>query len=213
MSLPGKLLLFAVLALLVSGAGLWISGGKKGEYSTSLVVDAHPSQVFPYLTDSERIKQWMNELTQIEELIPPQDDEGLPVPTKITSRVMVENGKNVVYQDEVIRFSKDKMISIQSSNDAKVITFIFLIEPHKKLKTKVDYRIKESNIGTGRIFAPLRKSTWQAKIEDDLQRLKELIEENETPLQAVPESPTPESSVAEPDVAPADNGSSTDEKL
>ncbi len=209
MSLPGKLLLLLVIGALVSGAGLWITGGKKGEYSTSLVIDAHPSQVFPYLTDSERIQSWMSDLEQIEKLIPPQDADGLPVPSTITSRVVVnENGKKTIYRDEVIRFTKDTMFSVQSSNDAEVITFIFILEPHNELKTKLDYRIKKSNIGMGRIFAPLQKSDWQARIEDEVRRLKKLIEDNEVPLQVAPEPPASESE-ADPNVEPVDDDAAT----
>jgi uncharacterized protein YndB with AHSA1/START domain len=183
MSLSAKILLFVIIIAVIGASSLWLLGGKKGEYSTSLIIDASPPQVFPYLTDADLLKQWLKGLAEVENLV--ENEEGAQA--LLTKRLMdFGDGRQVWFQDEVIRHETDELISIQSSSSNKVITAIFQLQSTPDDKTELKYRLKISNQSVGRFLAAFEKDDYQKRIENDARKLKELIES------------TPSSDVADP---------------
>jgi uncharacterized protein YndB with AHSA1/START domain len=180
MSLSAKLLLFCVIVAAIGASSLWLIGGKKGEYSTSLVINASPQQVFPYLTDAERLKQWLEGLAEVENLVETEDG----AQSQPTRRLMdFGDGKQVWFQDEVIRHESDAMISVQSSSSNKVITAIYQLQPTPDDKTELKYRLKTTNKSLGRLWAAFEKTDYQKRIENDARKLKELIESTANAVQ------------------------------
>jgi uncharacterized protein YndB with AHSA1/START domain len=180
MNTSTRITLFSLIVLGIVAGGLWIMGGKKNEFSTSLLIDAQPQQVFPYLTQPEQIKQWFAGLESVEAYVPSKPD----IPTRITTTTRVitsVGGGQTTYQDQVIRFEADSLLSIQSRNANEIITWIYELEPDKG-KTRLNYRVKTENRGIGRFMAPLQKTDLEPKIESDARSLKELIETNEPKL-------------------------------
>lgn len=202
MSLPAKLLIFLLIVAGVAATSLWIIGGKKNEYSTSLLINAQPQQVFPYLTQPEHLKSWIDGLTEVSELVKPPEEK-LPTPAVTTLRVFQnENGKQVRFQDEIIRFDPNKLVSVQSRNRSHVVTSIYQLELKDDNKTSLTYRVKKANRGIGRFFAPLNQANIQEQMENDARRLKELVEKNQTPdsengLDSAADDSTPQSETGE----------------
>ena len=180
MSLPTRLLIIFVIVAGIAASSLWIIGGKKNEYSTSLVIDAQPQQVFPYLTQPDHMKSWIEGLTEVSELVKPPEKD-LPAPPVTTARVMrTEGGKQIRYQDEIIRFDPHKLVSVQSRNPSQVVTAIYQLEAKEDDKTSLTYKVKTKNRGIGRLLAPLNTPDIQLQMEQDARRLKELVEKNES---------------------------------
>lgn len=178
MSLPAKLLITLLIVAGVAASSLWIIGGKKNEYSTSLVIDAQPQQVFPYLTQPDLLKSWIDGLAEVSELVKPPEEK-LPSPAVTTPRVFRSaNGKQIRFQDEIIRFDPDKLVSVQSRNGSHVITSIYQLELKEDNKTSLTYRVKTANRGVGRFLAPLNSTNIQEQMENDARSLKELVEKN-----------------------------------
>ncbi len=182
MSSFSRFLFYAAIVVLICAAGLWILGGKKNSFSTTITITAPPEQVFPYLTQPELLTQWIDGLAYVEELVP-NEVEGLPSRATRTDRVMEQGGSQVRFEDEVIRYEQNSMISIQSSNHVSVVTSIFVLEPLEDSTTKLEHRVKTSNVGLGRLLAPLRSSDLQSSSRDNLLRLKKLIEESSNDLE------------------------------
>lgn len=175
MSRLTRFLLFLVVTTLVATAGLWILGGKKTDFSTSISIAAHPSQIFPYLTQPEQLKQWMTGLEQVDEILPIPKGEYAPVAD--THRTLVDpSGRLSQFRDTVIRFTPDELISVQSTNSLIVLTSIFQLEIKAPRQTSITYQVKSMPVGLGRLLAPLRTSDLQKQIVDDVRRLKELVE-------------------------------------
>ena len=175
MSRLTRFLLFLVVATLVAVTGLWILGGKKTEFSTRVSIAAHPSQIFPYLTQPEKLKQWLTGLEQVDEILPIPKGEYSAVPD--THRTVVDStGRKTQFQDNVIRFTPDELISVQSSCSTVVLTSIFQLELKASQQTLTTYQVKSMPIGIGRLLAPLKTSDVQKQIVDDARRLKELVE-------------------------------------
>ena len=94
-----KFLLFLVIAMGITIGCLWFLGGKKQEYSTVVSINASTDQIYPYLTEPERIKKWKSELVEIRLL-----QEGpIELGSKSVSTLQF-NGTTKVFNDEVIRF-------------------------------------------------------------------------------------------------------------
>jgi carbon monoxide dehydrogenase subunit G len=209
MSPLSKFLLFSAIALIVIVAGLWISGGKKDEYSAKIEINAQPSQIFPYFIDPEKAKAWMSGLEQIDEPLPLT--EGYNNPPELMRTVVDTKGNRVSYNDTVIRFTLNEILTVQSNASGTVHTTIFQLEPLNQERTQFSYFVKTSYNGLARLMAPLHTSKLQDRINTDVRRLKELVEKNEPPLpqretmEAI--DPPEETSSAPEDAAAANDGS------
>ena len=181
MTFLNKCLLFLAIVAFVGGASLWILGGKKNQYAASLEIDSLPHQIFPYLTQPDRLKQWIDGLEDVGRYTPQIETE-LPTPPKKTKRVMKIAGKNTRFDDQVIRYRDGKLLSVQSSNENMILTSIFQIERQPTGKSIFSYEIKTTNQSLGRFLAPIQKTELQSRVESDVQRLKELVEKNEPKL-------------------------------
>lgn len=164
-----------VLIAVIGCAAIWIYGGKKQHYETSLTINATPSQVFPYLTDVERMKQWVDGLMEVEPINELVQVEGAK------NRVTVNaNGKMVEFEDEVLRYQQDKLLSVRWKNSVVVTTSIYKLEPKSELQTDFRFTVKTTNLGIGRFLAPFAADDTQSRIEKDAQALKKLIENRVT---------------------------------
>jgi uncharacterized protein YndB with AHSA1/START domain len=178
MSFSTRLLIFVVIFIAIGGASLWILGGKKTDYSTSVTINATPQQIFPYLTQPELLTEWVNGLEQVEPLIP-NEDENLPSSASTTTRVIELDGKRLRFEDEVMRFEQDKLLSIRSSNHLTMVTAIFELAAVDRFSTELNYRVRSTNLGIGRFLAPFQKTDQQSRIADEALRLKKLVEQSE----------------------------------
>ena len=183
MSTLGKIGLSSLLVVAIVGAALWILGGKQAEYSTALSIDAPPEAIFPFLTQPEHLKNWTTGLNEVSEFLPTPKVDGIASgPIQKTARVVTTpDGSQVRYEDRVIRFEKNQSISVQSSNAQQVLTYIYQLEPRDG-QTFLSYRLKTSNSGTGRFLAPLSKSDFQDRLDNDIRKLKTLVESSPLPI-------------------------------
>jgi uncharacterized protein YndB with AHSA1/START domain len=171
MSQSFKFLLSLIVIALTIAAALWIMGGKRLSYSTSLLIDAPPSAVFEYLTDAELMKQWKGGLIEVELI------DGSPAQIGAKSRIVMESGgKQITFDDEVIRFEKDAYFSVNAKNRMVTITSIYRLEPKQDGKTSFTYVVKKVHHGLGKFIAPFVGDPDEEKITGDIQRLKDLVE-------------------------------------
>ena len=170
-----KLVLTLLIAVTVGVSGLWITGGKKAEYSTALEIEGAPEVIFSYLTEPKRLKGWMTGLLMVGPFKVNEVTELNTPHRETTLRLVAIDGQQVQYQDDVIRFEQDKAITVQSTNSSVVLTAIFRLEPTGD-QTKLTYRVTTRNHGIGRLLAPLSKSSVQTRIESEIRNLKALVE-------------------------------------
>ena len=174
MSVSAKLALWVPIIIVVIAIGLWLAGGKKQEYSAAIQIDANPDIVFAYLTEPEKHKSWITGLAHVEKLESNTDETGASKRIT-TSRVISIDGKESRFEDSVIRFEPDESLSVQSSNRNQVITSIYLLEPRDS-QTYFTYRVITLNRGISRILAPLRSDKTQDQVDEDIRKLKQLVE-------------------------------------
>lgn len=211
MSPLSRLLMFLSIALVVAVAGLWISGGKKEEYSAKITIGRRPSQIFPYLVEPAKLKGWMTGLEQIDQPMPP--DSNYTTPPDLLRTVVSPNGKRVQFKDLVIRYTPDEILTIQSSASGTVQTTILQLEPVDARSTRFSYHVKVSNNSLARLMAPLQVSKLQERVSADVQKLKALVEKEQPQLPDLgppaetkkaiekPAEPSPAIDLAAPDVS------------
>jgi len=177
MNLLNRFFLFFVVGLLVVLAGLWIAGGKEEKYTAVIEIDASVSQVFPYLIEPNKLTQWVTGLTQVDKPLPPPDNPSL-APALIRT---VTNGKGsaTVFQDTVIRYTQDEMLSIRSSAGGLTYTLVYQLEPTEPGKARLTHTVLVSFSGLERFTAPILGNNLQEQVVADVRRLKELVEQNE----------------------------------
>jgi hypothetical protein len=186
MSPLSRILLFMSIAVVVVVAGLWISGGKKEEYSAKIEISAKPSQIFPYFIEPEKIKGWMSGLEEIDVPVPPKEDYASP--PELIRTVVDPDGKRIRYNDLVIRYSQNEILTVQSSATGTTQTSILQLEPIDSKTTKFSYFVKVTHNGVSRLIAPLQTSKLQDRVNADVQKLKGLVEKNEPELPDEPET-------------------------
>ncbi len=183
MNTSTKLGLWILTIAGITTAALWMIGGKEGEFSTELTINASPETVFPYLVEPDHLKNWNSGLVDVARYdAPPQEQTLGPPAIKKTNRTISIDGKQVQFDDQVIRFEENKLLSIQSTNSNAIRTAIFRLEP-KGSVTQVTYRVKAVNCGFGRIMAPLQSDSTKLRIDNDILQLKELVEGTRATIQ------------------------------
>lgn len=175
MSANARLLFFLTFMVVIGGAGLWITGGKKADYSTSIEINATPQQVFPFLVEPDLMVGWIDGLKQVGPLIPDENDNRPSSETR-TPRVLEKDGRTIRFEDQVIRFQPDESISIQSFNATRRLTTTYQLEQKSASMTKVKIRVHDSNLGLGRLLAHVTDFAVQDQIEDEALKLKALVE-------------------------------------
>ena len=147
-----KFLLFLVIAMGITVGCLWFLGGKKQEYSTVVSINASIDQVYPYLTEPERMKKWKSELVEIRLL----QDGPVELGSKSVSTLQF-NGTTKVFNDEVIRFQENEVFTVRSQAPDVIFSSIFKLE-NESGKTGLSYQVKLTNRGLNRLMAPLQDS-------------------------------------------------------
>lgn len=161
---------------MIAGSSLWLIGSKKKEYSAAIQIDAAPEVVFTFLTDPEKHKSWVSGLSHVETLTDTSDDSSASQRV-VGARVVEHGGKQERFEDEIIRFESNSLLSVQSRNSGQVMTSIYQLEPRDG-QTYFNYRVIKQYRGLERLLSPLQKDETQAIIDGDVRKLKDCVETN-----------------------------------
>lgn len=160
----------------------WIMGGETGKYSTSISIDASPDDVFPYLTDGEKINKWASDVVSVDSF---DEDDSV-----IRKRVVRQEDENVLWEDSILRFQtavedddekNDFSISIQSRNGGFTNTYFFYLKDNEVSGTNLEYRVTQSASGIDRFFFSFREDDTKAKITAEVTKLKSIVESEVEP--------------------------------
>jgi uncharacterized protein YndB with AHSA1/START domain len=173
------IVLVALCALLaVAVVGLFLASRRRdaGVNDVTLEIKRPPAQVFPWLTEGDRARQWIGGLEQIEPLT-----EG-PLRVGLKERAVVVLGsERMTLEMEVVGFEEGRRIRYQVTG---------LDRPSIGFTEIVDFSVEPSETGTRfrafgrmryhrrllRLFEPLMTRRAQRKFQEDAQRLKTLVE-------------------------------------
>lgn len=141
---------------------------------TKIVVEIaqSPTKVYSYLTESEKMKQWIGGLKKIT----PLTRTGLNVGAKAEMLLELPDGKYNI-TSEVLAFEPDRMIAIKAfMPDGFDETIVYRLEPvgsSTRLTFEGETELKN---WIAQIMAPLWWPDAEKKLQADLERLKRLAE-------------------------------------
>jgi uncharacterized protein YndB with AHSA1/START domain len=161
-------------------AGLWVAGLRPGHgrLVTEVVIDRPAPQVFRWLTEDERVKNWISGLEEVRPVSAPAD--GGEVGKKF-HLVDVYKDEHVEMEMTVTKFEKDRALSILVSsvgdpNNGFTETGDYtLSEQNGKTRLRFDVQTKYFGL-LPRLFEPLITPQAKEKVQDDFRRLKSLAE-------------------------------------
>ena len=156
--------------LLVASGVLWVMGGKTFIHQAQVPTSATPAEVFTHVTQSELIPQWADKVSRVE----PLTEGGHKVGAK-AKIVVVENGKEFVFYDEVTASEQDQFVATHITSDMFTAdNRITINEENGGVLVRSNLAVKYS--GVWRLLAPFMEGAVQEKVEGDLERLKKLLE-------------------------------------
>jgi uncharacterized protein YndB with AHSA1/START domain len=165
-----------VLAVVV----LWLVGMRPSHdhIVAEIRIDRPAPQVFRYLTDDDLVKKWIGGLAEIKSLSVPKD--GGQVGRKYQVGEVYE-GRRVDMEMTVIHFEQDRLLSlvIRSMGDpsnAFTETGDYTLAD-KDGKTLLRFEVKTQYTGfIPRLFEPFITPAATKKLNEDFQRMKQLVE-------------------------------------
>jgi uncharacterized protein YndB with AHSA1/START domain len=135
-------------------------------------IDAPPAEVFPWLAASERRCEWMGALTESEPLT-----DGEPTLGSRFRDVFEDFGRRVELEAEIVELEPPRAMTV------KLISKVFDAKSSQRLeeldggRTRLTAVIEtEYKQRAARLAAPVVTRHAQKRLEQDLARLKELVE-------------------------------------
>jgi uncharacterized protein YndB with AHSA1/START domain len=176
MTFFSKLLAFLIALAVIAVAAAWIMGGESSKSSTRISIDASPEDVFRYLVDGEKIKVWGSDVVSAETF------EGDDPTLGSKSRVVMQDGQQVVWEDTVMRFQTGEAVSIQSKKAGYTKTYVFQLEENDLGGTNVQYRQTQSAGGLERLMFPFQdRKNLKNDMAAEMTKLKNLVESEVDP--------------------------------
>lgn len=182
MSLLSKLLMYALVLALIAAMGLWVMGGYKNENEGSIEIKASPAEVFRVLIEPAERQKWLLNVTSVEMKSKP------PIaPNSTFLSQHLERGKSFETNDQILQMVPDEWLSIRMGSISSNLVTMFKLARSGD-QTSLKYKVSESPTNLYRVFAPLRKLDLQGRIDEELVRIKRVVEQSG---QAVGQQPPP----------------------
>jgi uncharacterized protein YndB with AHSA1/START domain len=138
----------------------------------SVEIAAAPAEVFPWLAASDRRCEWMGALTESEPLT-----EGSPGIGSRFRDVFEDLGQRVELEAEIVEFDPPHAMTVQLVSKVFDATSSQRLEELEGGRTRLIAVIEtEYKQRAARIAAPVVTRRAQKRLEQDLERLKKLVE-------------------------------------
>lgn len=183
----------ALVGLIVlAGIVLTVLGRKEGatQVKLSVEIDRPPAMVFRWLTEPDRLKQWISWLVEVKVITETPNIVG-------SKEVMVMNDPNMSepVQMEVVTtaYEQDRHVAVAISMPMGFSgTVDYRLTPRGEGKTLLEYDSRyDFQHWFARLMAPVVMPSARAKLDADFATLKRLAEAEPPPPAAVPEPPAP----------------------
>ena len=137
----------------------------------SVEIERPPASVFPYLVTSEQRLRWMGALAESEQVT-----DGDPGPGTRFRDVFEERGQRIAIDAEIVDWKPPERLGLRLRSRAFESTGLQTLEAldgRTRLTTTLETDYKSR---VARLMAGMITRQAQARLEEDLVRLKELVE-------------------------------------
>lgn len=164
-----KLIMLLVIGFVLAGCSIYLIGGKKQPYEAEVIIKAPVGQIFPYVANPELKQLWMKGLVE-QELT-----SGEPIGEQsLLTSIRNTGGVTEQFDDEVIRFSENEIVSVKSTNKRLTLTTMIRLKEEGN-GTRVTYKQVIKFNGIDRFKTVFAESNYQQELELDLAELAKLI--------------------------------------
>ncbi len=168
-----RVVLAFLATVLLLAAGLWAAGMRSGAGTNEIVVEINrpPSDVFPWLLEPEKLKQWIAGMTEMTQLTP----GAVTVGTK-SRDVVVMGSESTVMNVEITALEPNRLLAARI--DAELFTDAVRYElSGQNGKTRLAYSAVTSYKNWfAKLLEPIITSAAQKKLVQDTARLKALVQ-------------------------------------
>ncbi len=165
-----KWLITTVLALAGGLILVWTIGGSMADYRVQVSIAATPAQVYPFLTEPERLKQWLGGLVESK----PLTEGGTRVGAR-SLEIVEESGRRMEMESVVLDVRTNELLAVEISSSMGQMRSEYRLAGDGA-RTRVDHTMNVRYKGFIRFIAPFIKGMVQKKIEGDLERLRQVVE-------------------------------------
>jgi carbon monoxide dehydrogenase subunit G len=165
-----KWIITAALALTGTLILLWILGGRMAEYRAQAGIAATPAQIYPYLVEPDRLKQWLGGLVEST----PLTEGGTRVGAR-SREIVEENGRRFELESLVLDVRTNELLVVEISGSMGLMRSEYRLTG-EGARTRVHHIMNARYKGFIRLLAPFIKGMVQRKIEGDLERLRQAVE-------------------------------------
>jgi uncharacterized protein YndB with AHSA1/START domain len=177
-----KYALLTMLALLLAAIStLWIMSRRDGANTmrASVEINRPVETVWPYLEEPDKLKEWVGWVVKIE--VVSGDKQGNPHGGGAKSRWTMEDKNNggalMVLEDEVTGYERFRLIEVRQKSGGEfsgVSTFRVAAGNGKtRIDTEATFEFEQA---FARLLTPLILPSAEAKFQEDLERLKRIVE-------------------------------------
>ncbi len=164
--------LLAALAL-VAVLGLLATGGWSGRGRTAAAIElqAPPELVFSHLIQPELLPRWLGGLARSEFLTP-----GGPKVGTRSRETLGDPSAPFQLEVEITRLEANKLLGLKISHPEFLTRGVYVVKERDGRTTLISESTTQYHHPVSRLFSPLATRLAQVKLEEDLLRLKALLE-------------------------------------
>jgi hypothetical protein len=173
-----KIVLLAVVGVfLLAAVVTWMHGGSPQFHASEAGIRATPEQVFPYLVDPGKQKQWISGLIEFRT----QNSNGSDVaawPPEVGTRwtqVIEKEGQRIEIEVQITRLERNQFVQTRLRAPYFEAVHYFDLSPTSQ-ETKVTENLTLTYKGFARFWAPFTSGGVGKELNADLDRLKEVAE-------------------------------------
>ncbi|MFN9878527.1 MAG: SRPBCC domain-containing protein [Planctomycetota bacterium] len=172
MSIFSKVLVYTLVLALIAAIGLWVMGGSQNESEGSVEIKASPEEVFKVLIEPAQRQKWLWNVTNVEMKSRP------PIaPNSTYLSQHLEKGKTFETNDQVLQMVPPEWLSIRMGSVSSNLVTMFKLAPAGS-QTSLKYKVSQTPTNLFRLLAPLRKVDLQGRVDEELIRIKRLVEQS-----------------------------------
>jgi uncharacterized protein YndB with AHSA1/START domain len=167
-------ILFLFFCVVVLGAlTLFLMGyrANAGRNHLEIEINRPAADVFPWLTESDKLKQWVTGLTDVTQLTPG------PMQVGTKARDTIVEGNQKMSADVLItEFEANKILGVHLETDAFANDVRYELSEHEGRTRLQATGHATYKIWLARLMEPLLTPAIQQSLQDDLEKLKKLVE-------------------------------------
>ncbi|HXV77089.1 MAG TPA: SRPBCC family protein [Candidatus Polarisedimenticolaceae bacterium] len=163
-----QLLLVVMLLIALAAGAVWAWGGREQTFRARIRIEATPEAVFRWLTEPPLLARWIGGFVESR----PLGDGRIRVGARSTE-VIEERGRRTELQSEIVALDPGRRLAVRLSSPFLTAENAFTLDASDDGATVVSQQLTMRYRGITRLFGPFLGGAVRAKLDADLERLRQ----------------------------------------